>query len=82
MKKRTMLGFAAMLAAGAYAAVKLLNTPQSAPEQERQAATPPDVPDGEADDTVAFPLKNKFTDHSDEASGPGRTMRPTTSATR
>ncbi|MBE7007759.1 MAG: hypothetical protein E7422_01200 [Ruminococcaceae bacterium] len=73
MKRGTLLGLTAVLAAGAYAAVKLLGqdraqeapaAPEPKPEPERPAA-PTD-----ADKTVAYPLKNKYTHHSDGAAEP------------
>lgn len=66
MKKKTLLGLAAVLTAGALAAVKLLGQPDTASD------APADAPAGEGgsafpgdpDRTVAFPLKNKFADYS------------------
>ncbi len=63
MKKATLLGMTALLAAGALAAWKLLGqdetdaAPACAPEE------PASAPEDD-DRTVAFPLKNKFVDYS------------------
>ncbi len=63
MKGKTLLGLAAVLAAGAVAAVKLLAVQETeeiiAPEREEETPAPDD-----AEKTVAYPLKNKFTDYS------------------
>jgi len=63
MKKSTLLGLAAVAAAGALAAVKLLGGTEddAAPEQEpeQRGAAPVDP-----DKIVAFPLKNKYTNQS------------------
>lgn len=68
MKKGTILGLAALAAAGAAAAVLLgrkdeAETPQGAGEPERTAPV-------DADKTVAFPLKNKYADYSHGESDP------------
>ena len=62
MRKGTILGLAALAAAGAAAAVLLgrndeTEAPQAAPAPEHAAPTDPDK-------TVAFPLKNKYADYS------------------
>ena len=62
MKKGTILGLAALAAAGAAAAVLLgkrdeAEAPQTAGSSERMAPVDPDK-------TVAFPLKNKYADYS------------------
>ena len=66
MKKKTLLGLAAVLAAGALAAVKLLGrpdaasaAPEDAPREGEGSAAPADP-----EKTVAFPLKNKLADYS------------------
>lgn len=66
MKKITLLGVTALLAAGALAAVKLLGqpdaeagTPAGASPEQGGSAAPSDP-----DKIVAFPLKNKFADYS------------------
>ena len=62
MRKITLLGLTALLAAGALAAVKLLSREEteSAPERAGEAEQAPADPDK----IVAFPLKNKFVDYS------------------
>ena len=67
MKKITLLGLTALVAAGAFAAVKLLSGEEAdgAPEQSGEQERMPPV---DPDKTVAFPLKNKFADYS---RGPG-----------
>ena len=66
MKKIALLGLTALFAAGALAAVKLLGQPDAAPAApadgapEKGGSAAPAGPDK----TVAFPLKNKFTDYS------------------
>ena len=62
MKKITLLGLTALLAAGAFATVKLLGQPDAetdTPAEENASAAPADP-----GKTVAFPLKNKFVDYS------------------
>lgn len=60
MRKKTLLGLAAVLAAGALAAVKLLGQPEAdaPPEGDGFAAS------ADPEKTVAFPLKNKLVDYS------------------
>ena len=66
MKKKTLLGLAAVLAAGAFAAAKLFGQPDTASAAPADASSEKDgsaVP-VDPDKTVAFPLKNKFVDYS------------------
>ena len=63
MKKITLLGLTALLAAGALAAVKLLSGEETDGAPER-AGEPERTPLVNPDKTVAFPLKNKFVDYS------------------
>ncbi|MBE7003383.1 MAG: hypothetical protein E7425_03740 [Ruminococcaceae bacterium] len=78
MKKRTKLGLAVVLAAGAYAAVKLLDkvelsvtverdkkTPDEPAQEPESASAEAEGAPAEADDTVAFTLKNKYSHHVD-----------------
>ncbi len=63
MKKFTFFALAAALAAGTYAAVKLMGEPDDLPEEappERDEAGPVPV---DPNRTVAFPLKNKYANH-------------------
>ena len=62
MKKITLLGLTALVAAGALAAAKLLGQPDEAPDAppEKDGFAAPADPDK----TVAFPLKNNFVDYS------------------
>ncbi len=63
MKKVTILGLTALLAAGVYAAVRLLSAEETE-EPPETAAEPMAEPPADGDKTVAFPLKNKFVDYS------------------
>lgn len=63
MKKITLLGLTALLAAGACAAVHFLGQEEAESAPETAAASAPEPPT-EGDKTVAFPLKNKFVDYS------------------
>lgn len=66
MKGKTILSLAVVLAAGACAALKLRggesDAPAAQPRQPERSAAPEAPTDG--DKTVAFPLKNKYTDYS------------------
>ena len=66
MKKITLLGLTALLAAGALAAVKLLEEPDAADDALADALSEGDGSGfpGDPDKTVAYPLKNKFVDYS------------------
>lgn len=65
MKKGTLLGLTLALAAGTFAAVKLLGQEETAQDaansaaEEARLAAPTD-----GDKTVAYPLKNKYTHHA------------------
>ena len=68
MKKGTILGLAALAAAGA-AAVVLLGRKDEA-EMSQGAGAPERTAPVDADKTVAFPLKNKYADYSRGESDP------------
>lgn len=61
MKKGTILGLAALAAAGAAAAVLLGKQDEA---EAAQTASAPETAPVDPDKTVAFPLKNKYADYS------------------
>lgn len=64
MRKKTLLGLAALLAAGALAAVKLLGRPDAASAGDMPSGEDASAAQAEPERTVAFPLKNKLVDYS------------------